>query len=100
MVGPDRVHPGPVGHFVMAYVFLKAQGLPRQVARVGVNARAGKPERAANCAIDNVKRTADGVEFDALENALPFVASELARPALELVPFARDFNQEPSPLPA
>jgi lysophospholipase L1-like esterase len=94
IVGADRVHPGPVGHFMMAYVFLKAQGMPREVARVGVNARAAKPERAANCAIENVKRTTAGVEFDALENALPFVASELARPALELVPFARDFNQE------
>jgi lysophospholipase L1-like esterase len=94
VVGPDRVHPGPVGHFVMAYVFLKAQGMPREVARVGVNARAAKPERASNCAVENVKRTAAGVEFDALEKALPFVTPELARPALDLVPFARDFNQE------
>ena len=39
VVGPNRIHPGPIGHFVMAYAFLKAQNVPREVATVSVNAR-------------------------------------------------------------
>ncbi len=39
IVGPDRVHPGPVGHFVMGYTLLKAQSMPREVARISVDAK-------------------------------------------------------------
>jgi hypothetical protein len=95
IVGPDRVHPGAVGHFVMAYTFLKAQHLPGVVARIAVNAKTKKADGAVNCIVTNIKPTGNGVEFDALEKALPFVTPSEAKPALALVPFDRELNQEP-----
>jgi len=94
VVGPDRVHPGPVGHFVMAYTFLKAQGVRATVATIAVDAKKRKAGKADNCRIDGVKKLANGVEFDATENSLPMVVADAARPALELVPFMKELNTE------
>jgi lysophospholipase L1-like esterase len=94
VVGPNRVHPGPIGHFVMAYAFLKAQNVPREVATISVNARKKKADHEVNCKIDKVAASKGQVEFDALENALPFVVPDEAKPALKLVPFEGQFNQE------
>jgi endoglucanase len=93
VVGPERVHPGAVGHFVMAYVFLKAQGMPRDVARIAVDA-AAKAAPSANCRIDALKVTAAGLEFECLEKALPLAVPDDAQAALKLVPFTQDLNQE------
>jgi endoglucanase len=94
IVGKDRVHPGPVGHFVMAYTFLAAQNLPRQVAFIDVDAKKKRAVKPANCRVDRVAATKTSVEFDVLENALPLVVPDEARPALQMVPFARELNQE------
>jgi lysophospholipase L1-like esterase len=93
VVGPERVHPGAVGHFVMAYVFLKAQGMPRDVARIGIDA-AAKTTQPVNCRIDALQVAGAGLEFDCLENALPVAVPDDAKAALKLVPFTQDFNQE------
>jgi lysophospholipase L1-like esterase len=94
VVGPNRVHPGPVGHFVMAYAFLKAQNVPREVATVSVNAHKKKADQEVNCKIDKIAAGKGRVEFDALETALPMVVPDEAKPALRLVPFEGQFNQE------
>ncbi len=94
VVGPDRVHPGAVGHLIMAYTFLKAQGMPREVASIAIDARKSDAADAANCKITEVKATAGGIEFDCLEKALPFVPTQEAQPAFALIPFERDLNQE------
>jgi hypothetical protein len=94
VVGPNRVHPGPVGHFVMGYAFLKAQDVPREVATVSVNARKKKADNEVNCKIEKIAAGKGRLEFDALENALPMVVPEEAKPALKLVPFEGQFNQE------
>jgi hypothetical protein len=94
LIGKDRIHPGPVGHFVMAYTFLKAQGMPQQVAVVRVRAKAQKPGDLVNAEVKNIRRSSLGVEFDALEKSLPFVVPDNAKPALDLVPFMKDLNQE------
>ncbi len=94
VVGPNRVHPGPIGHFVMAYAFLKAQNMPREVAAVSVNARKKKTDHEVNCKIFGIVAGKGRVEFDALENALPMVVPDEAKAALKLVPFEGRFNQE------
>ena len=94
LIGADRIHPGPVGHFVMAYTFLKAQGMPRDVASISVNAKKGKAGATANAQVGHIIKIAEGIEFDALEKALPFVAPDAAVPALALVPFDQELNQE------
>jgi len=94
IVGKDRVHPGAVGHFVMAYTLLKAQRLPREVSAIDVNAKKKKSGKLVNASVDKISGSAAGVEFDALEKALPMVVPEDARPALKMVPFMQDLNQE------
>ncbi|MEQ1861780.1 MAG: SGNH/GDSL hydrolase family protein [Chthoniobacteraceae bacterium] len=94
VVGPDRVHPGPVGHFVMAYTFLKAQGVPQVVATIGIDAKKGKAGAAVNCTIGDVKAGPTGVNFTCTEKALPLVVPDEAKPALALVPFMRELNEQ------
>jgi lysophospholipase L1-like esterase len=94
LVGKDRIHPGPVGHFVMGYTFLKAQNLPREVAVISLNAKKEKAVSVVNGEIRHIRKTTDGVEFDAFEKSLPFVVPDNARGALDLVPFTKELNQE------
>ncbi|HKB89223.1 MAG TPA: hypothetical protein VKC60_01770, partial [Opitutaceae bacterium] len=94
LVGNDRIHPGPIGHFVMAYAFLKAQALPRFVAQISLSST-GKIIQSENCTISRVTTSATGIEFDCREQALPLVVPDDAKPALQLVPFIEDFDQEP-----
>ncbi len=94
VVGRDRVHPGPVGHFVMGYAFLRAQGMPKVVATLGIDARQGRASAAVNCTIANVQAGSAGVSFTATEKALPLVVPAEAMPALALVPFMAELNEE------
>jgi len=94
IVGGDRVHPGPMGHFLMAYTFLEAQQLEGGVAAMAVDAAAGAAVGQDNCAITDVAKTATGVRFTCLEKALPFPIQRGTEKALELVPFVAKMNQE------
>lgn len=94
LIGPDRVHPGGVGHLVMAYLILKAQGCGPVVATMAVDAAQGEIRKQENCTITRVSRADGGVSFTCLANALPFPVAKDTQQALELVPFAEDLNQE------
>ena len=94
LVGKDRVHPGEVGHFVMAYLILKAQGVTQLVSQMAVAADSGKILQQDNCRISQLKATASEVSFDCLEGALPFPVPSTADAALKLVPFQKELNQE------
>jgi len=94
IVGGDRVHPGPLGHFLMAYTFLDAQQISPFVARMGVNAASGKIALQDNCTITAVQKTATGIRFSCLEKALPFPVQRGTEGALKLVPFVEKMNQE------
>ncbi len=91
LIGPDRVHPGDVGMMVIAYTFLRAQGMPALVSSLAVE---GANVTAENATVTNVKQTADGVSFDCLAQALPWPIEASARPALELVPLEANLDQE------
>ena len=73
----DRVHPGPLGHTVMLYEILKAQG--------------------AESLVDEIERDAVGaneLSFSCMEKSLPFPMTAEMRGALTLVPFEKEFNRE------
>ncbi len=93
IVGNDRIHPGPVGSFVMTYAFLKAQRLPRDVSRVVFDASSGRPAVQENAAVSDV-HVGETVAFTCTERALPFVVPAECKPALALVPFESELNQE------
>ena len=94
IVGQDRVHPGPVGHLVMAYLFLKAQGVSGVVSDTEVDADTAKVLKAENCEVRDVEKGPDGLSFTLAENSLPFPVPEKAIAATQLVPFARDLNRQ------
>jgi len=94
LVGPDRVHPGDIGQLVMAYLFLKAQRVPSVVSRLVLDADALQVVECENAQVSSLSATETGVRFDYLEHALPFPLEQVAAPALELVPFEQDLDQE------
>jgi len=94
VVGEDRIHPGSVGNLVMAYLFLKAQGMTPAVATMGIDAASGSILEQDNCKISGVSAKNGGVAFDCLEGSLPFPVASAAEPALKLVPFMEDLNRE------
>jgi lysophospholipase L1-like esterase len=104
LCGGDRIHPDNDGHLVMAYLFLKAQGLAgKKVAEVVLDAERLNVETADNCKISDLKKKEDGMEFNYLAKALPFPIDSASRgweskksqrDGLRLIPFMREFNQE------
>lgn len=100
----DRIHPDNNGHMVMAYLFLKDQGLANhKVADMVVNASSKKVSKAVNCSITNIMGNADSVSFNYLAQSLPYPLDTVPRgwgnhksqaDALKLIPWTEDFNQE------
>lgn len=99
----DRIHPDNNGHLVMAYLFLKSQGLANNVvADVAINAANKKVEKAVNGTVNNVV-AGNGISFNYLAKSLPYPLDTLPRgwgsrfpqsDALKVVPFMKEFNQE------
>lgn len=69
---PDRVHPGPGGHMVMAEAVLKAWKAPADVAEIAIDAGRARVVMAADTQVTNLKVTKDGVAFTHLDGALPW----------------------------
>ncbi len=104
LTGPDRIHPGSAGHFVMAYLFLKDQGMAgKPVAVVDINASEAKVKQTENARVSALKATPEMVSFKYLASALPFPIDTVPRvwqnwqtqkEALEVIPFTEEMNQE------
>jgi lysophospholipase L1-like esterase len=94
LIGPDRVHPGPPGHLMMAWLFLKSQEAPSLVSAVTFDAATGRVTKAANASVSEIQRRGDGWSFTVLEKALPFPVDEKAREILDAIPLEMTLNQE------
>ncbi|RYY30459.1 MAG: hypothetical protein EOP41_00555 [Sphingobacteriaceae bacterium] len=100
----DRIHPDNDGHMVMAYLFLKDQGLANHpVADISINASQKRVVKEANCKITNVTGSTDHLTFSYLANSLPYPVDTVSRAwgnhktqaqGLKFVPFTQEFNQE------
>lgn len=94
LIGKDRVHPGPTGHLVMAYLFLDQTGAPRDVWRLSLDAKSAKVLEQNNAIASSLAATPSGLSFSNKEMALPFPHIEEANEALELVPFTDRLNRQ------
>lgn len=104
LTGPDRIHLGNAGHLVMAYLFLKAQGLANKpIANVEINASNKKITKADNATITSVTNKNGIVSFNYLAKSLPFPIDSTARAfmnpqrqyeALSVIPFIKEFDEE------
>ncbi|WP_276499483.1 cellulase family glycosylhydrolase [Pontibacter litorisediminis] len=92
LISNDRIHPGTVGNFIMAYQFLKDTGAPRFVSEVSIDR--GRLKRSKGCTVTEITATDSLLEFRYLAQSLPFPVPAEAAPALELVPFTQELNTE------
>jgi lysophospholipase L1-like esterase len=101
----DRIHPTNDGQMVMAYLFLKAQGLAnKNVAKVVISASSKTTELSDNCTITNTTITTSSVKFNYVAKSLPYpmdtIPTGWGNPkksqhgALKVIPFTDEFNQE------
>jgi beta-1,2-mannosidase len=72
---PDRVHPDPVAHWVMAQALLKGWHAPALVSDVTVDARARAVTAARNAVVSQLEDTNAGLKWTEIENALPLPLS-------------------------
>lgn len=94
IVGGDRVHPGAQGMLMMAWLFLKAQGVSPVVSKVTVDAASTRATESVNAEVTAVAKKDGGVTFTVLEKALPFPIDPAAKAMLGLLPIEKDLNQE------
>lgn len=101
----DRIHPDNDGQMVMAYLFLKAQGLAgNDVSSVSIDAHRSSITARKNCKVSKLKKNGSNLTFDYLAEALPYPLDSVSRSgwgskrsqrdAMQLVPFMEEFNQE------
>jgi hypothetical protein len=94
IAGGDRVHPGPEGHWVMAYEFLKAQNASPIVASVKVDAAKGAVLENTNCEVESLQAADGKVSFDYLPRSLPFPVNDEYRRGEKVVPITESLNRE------
>ncbi len=96
LIGTDRVHPGGVGHLLMAREFLKTIKSPAVVASIVAdqNTKLSK-EKSAQCDFaDFIRKGSDEITFTATEKALPFPIRDDQEKVPEMVPFTDELNRE------
>lgn len=67
---PDRVHPDPLAHWVMAEALLRGWHAPALVSEVTLDARAGTVMEARNASVSQLQ-SEDGLKWTEIEGALP-----------------------------
>ena len=91
----DRVHPGPLGHALMAWAFLKHQGVSPVVSDVVIDAQAGRASSIVNATVTDVSvGKGGGITFDLLAKSIPFPVPEEALPFVGAFEVERDLNRE------
>jgi lysophospholipase L1-like esterase len=88
---PDRVHPGPSGHLLMAGALLKAWGAAPLVTRVEIDASTGKVAEAVNSTVTGVEK-GTGLSWNQADTALPMPVN-MNDPVMALAVKSSDFMQ-------
>ena len=83
---PDRVHPDPLAHWVMAQALLKGWHAPALVSDVTVDAHAATVTQARNATLSPVEQAEGALKWTEFENALPLplTRSNATRPCLKI----------------
>ena len=90
----DRVHPDALGHAIMAWAFLEAQGVSPVVSDVLINAAKGEVAACANAKVSDFSVQDGRVSFSLLEGALPYPVDPAARSAAVELGVAERLNRE------
>ena len=90
--GGDAVHPGPVGHTIMAWAILKSLGAPAAVSSAELTA-AGTIVAATGCKISDPKVDAGVLSFTREDAVLPMPVSPRAEAVTTLIPLLSDLSR-------
>jgi lysophospholipase L1-like esterase len=88
---PDRVHPGPAGHLLMAAELLKAWNAPALVSSVEIDAAKNHVVNALNTRIADLRSTSTSVVWRQTDEALPMPV-DLNDPVIALAIRSSDFE--------
>jgi len=96
LAGDDGVHPGPNGHLVMAYAFLKAMGVDGNIGEIKVDLSSGEATASDGHKVDSsqggvVSITSTRFPFCFYGDDLKDQSS--TKGATEFVPFNQDLNR-------
>ena len=91
--GGDRIHPGPTGQTVMAWIILKGMGATSLVSRASIDRSTKTVVSVEGCLIDHLQVGESALSFDRLDDALPMPIHPDAAPALALAPILADLNR-------
>jgi endoglucanase len=95
LIGNDRVHPGSVGHLVMAYQFLKTENASRFVSKIVITKNKSRSARKSeNCEITSACIEKNKAKFTVKEGSLPFSIVKAQVEALTIIPFVDELNLE------
>ncbi|MDU0355138.1 SGNH/GDSL hydrolase family protein [Paraglaciecola aquimarina] len=95
IVSHDRVHPQELGHFLMAYSFLKAQHGSSFVADIQIDANRQAITRLHNAKLTQaLVSSANQLAFACKLLALPFPLTSKQQSLLNDIPFQQDLNQQ------
>lgn len=101
--GTDRFHLHTDGHMVMAYLFLKSQGMSGvKVAEVEIDAVSCKTIVSDNCKVSKLRCSDSSISFDYLAASLPYpmdttkngTSDRCQAKAAKIVPFNDEMNCE------
>ena len=67
-IGKDRVHPGPMGHLLMAYLFLKIQQVPEIISKIEIVVNPKIKSKTFNATVTNLKKGKNQISFELIEN--------------------------------
>jgi lysophospholipase L1-like esterase len=88
--GKDGVHPGPNGHLVMAYAFLKALGCDGNIGEIVVDMKDGHATASDGHRV--ISSTNGSVEIESSRYPFCLTSDELVKIA-EVFPFNQDLNR-------
>ena len=94
---PDRVHPDPLAHWVMAEALLKGWHAPSLVSDITVDAHAATVTQARNAVVSEVAQTNGELKWTVVEDALPLPltrSNATTALLLDLTDIEQQLNQE------
>ncbi|MGH9454219.1 MAG: SGNH/GDSL hydrolase family protein, partial [Terriglobia bacterium] len=87
---PDRIHPAPAGHMVMAEALLKAWGAPSTVTAVVIDAGNQRVEEEQNTRVEHLAQNGVALSWTQMDGSLPMPVDQ-KNPLVKLVLRSSDF---------
>ena len=89
----DGVHLNDLGQLAMAYAVLKGLGAPEEVSSATIDVETGTATEAKGCAISEIKKRDDGIEFTRLDEGLPLTLGALSGLQYRWIPIPDGINR-------